>query len=1221
MRVWIDCINDTYGKILGNLQDALAASRDFLLDWNTVVKSPYAMKKALDLRSLRRHPNFKAYVKEGREYLMYIGKEKLGIGEKDTFDIEFLKALKRGLSVYEEIKNGTETPNGILNLELTTFGKSKIKTGDKAYKQMEKWNKDLKTFVNDIKNYDGDLKSTVDILTHAGVLLDDAKALHNLPRIFSRAANTISQIYNALVGIYQNAVKAYKGAYAFIGNSFNFQWSTDELVKKAEKVLDFHERCVDFMKVPIPVCTCKPSIPPLKVSKRTENSLRVIWSAVPYAVSYKIECSTNGLLGQQRTVQGTSYTFTGLKEDTLYHMKIKVVTRIGESSWGGGCSARTAKSSDPNEIIGPIGADFTWHDEGTEDEPFMVIDGANWVYNNDLKDNEYKIYFENKSTATAGAQEITVKTVLPQEMDWSTFQADEISIGNEIYTLSEDCRIGENTWLVDQASTGEQIKIRFDFDAQTGEATWYLRSYVATTADNFPVSAYDGFLPPNDENHSGEGYIAYRVKYDSDLVTGDVVETNATIVFDTNTPIVTNTWLNTIDVDAPTVQLTGQPEQTDDGIALAWAGSDVGSGIAAYQVYVSENGGVYELWNTFDATQTSAVFSAENMGGHSYAFYMRATDGAGLYGESDFSETVTVEAVELAAPTLDVAVNELEVSASWAAVENASGYQFEYKAVGADSWTVQTVAGTNASFDGERNTTYTVRVKALGLGCYVDSAYSAEQTVKVNGVEITIVGKKVTVTWVDESPAADAIRYRVAGTARWTLKKLKAGETMFSFNAQVGTNYEVEVLLDQSENNVLNTSVVVLDQAKLSANKASIHDDTFQVSVTNYTAKNLAANAWQAILLINGTQTVLDIENQQGAAALMSGGNVTFDNGLFTFSEMASNTQYKVQVSFSDGFSVSTASSALNVKTLKAPYLAPEILSATAISDTSITVEWAIAYGKKSNTPAQKYTVQYSTDGVKWSNATTGATGNSFTIQRLKGGTVYQVRVLATKDNAFEASTPGEALVAETLALPKIALEKASLKDDTFQLNVTNYQSTNLVKAAKVNVTSDKLGTAVIELQNGTGSATFTNGTTVAFANGALTFAEVPSNTQQKVQVSFTMDACTTALSQAVTVKTTVAPYNKPVLRSAFAVSSTSITVEWETVYGKKSTVAAQAYTVQYSTDGVRWTNATTKAVGTSFTITKLKANTKYLVAVLATKDQLFLASEPSDALLVMTAE
>ena len=581
-------------------------------------------------------------------------------------------------------------------------------------------------------------------------------------------------------------------------------------------------------------------------------------------------------------------------------------------------------------------------------------------------------------------------------------------------------------------------------------------------------------------------------------------------------------------------------------------------------------------------------------------------------------------ALPLAVPALSVRMNGLDaVAVTVGEVENAAGYVLECSTSEDFSDAVsQNVSAGETNINGlTAGTKYYFRAMATGWGIYRDSDYSAVKNATPGGARVSINGKKVTVTWEDDSPVADSVRYRVIGTARWTVKKLKAGETTFSFNAQVGTNYEIEVLLDQQENNVLPATAVVLDQPKLSANKASIHDDTFQVSVTNYTAKNLAANVTQAILTVNGTQTVLDIAGQQGAAVLANGGNVTFDNGLFTFTEMASNTQYKMQVSFSDGLSVSTASSALNVKTLKAPYLAPEILSATAISDTSILVEWATAYGKKTTIPAQKYTVQYSTDGVKWSNATTGATGNSFTIQRLKGGMVYQVRVLASKDNAFDASEPSDVLVAETLALPKVTLDKASLKDDTFQLNVTNYQTTNLVKATAMNVVTDKFGTAVVELQNGAGSAAFDNGMNVAFENGVLLFTEAPSNTQMKIQLSFTMDACTTALSQALTVKTTVAQYNTPVILNGFAASSTSITVEWETVYGKKSTIPAQTYTVQYSLDGARWTNATTKATGTSFTITKLKANTRYLIAVLATKDQQFLASDPSEAWLVTTME
>ncbi|MBQ6616351.1 MAG: carboxypeptidase regulatory-like domain-containing protein [Thermoguttaceae bacterium] len=335
-------------------------------------------------------------------------------------------------------------------------------------------------------------------------------------------------------------------------------------------------------------------------------------------------------------------------------------------------NSNVPQSSDPNEIIGPIGGDFVTHDEGTEDEPFMVIDGANWITNNPNQENEYKIYFENKSTATAAAQEIYVSTDLPAEMDWDSFQVDAISIGNEIYTLTDDCLIGENTWLVNQSSTGEQIKIRYSIDSQTGEVLWYLRSYVASTADNFPASAYDGFLPPNDDAHSGEGYIAYRVRYDSDLTTGDVVSTSATIVFDSNEPIETNVWLNTIDVDIPVVQMDSA-ELVGGGVALAWSGSDVGSGIEQYQIYVSADSGAYTLWQSFESDVTSAIFDTQTPG--EYSFYILAVDRAGNIGgdpeqatpsiliESDMEmRVVTTSAVHA---STDVISDNLETITDW----------------------------------------------------------------------------------------------------------------------------------------------------------------------------------------------------------------------------------------------------------------------------------------------------------------------------------------------------------------------------------------------------------------------------------------------------------------------------------------------------------------------------------------------------------------------------
>lgn len=579
----------------------------------------------------------------------------------------------------------------------------------------------------------------------------------------------------------------------------------------------------------------------------------------------------------------------------------------------------------------------------------------------------------------------------------------------------------------------------------------------------------------------------------------------------------------------------------------------------------------------------------------------------------------------LATPTLSIGANgSRSVTALVEGVAHTSRYLLQYSTSGNFANAVsQYVSAGISTIGGLRpDTTYYFRLQAVGWGNYSNSKFSETQTVTTDvtgDLDVSIAGKKITVYWEDTNPMADIVRYRAVGTTQWKTQKLRDGVTMYSFNGNLGTSYEIEVFLDQQGNNLLQGVAVVLDQPKLGADKTFIKDDTFRVNVTNYFAKNLAANATQAIISINGIPTAMDITEQEGTAALAGGGYVAFTNGLFMFSGMNSNTQYKVQISFSDGVSTSTPSSALSVKTLKTCYQAPALTSATAVSDSSILVTWNTAYGKNSNVPAQKYTVQYSLDGVKWSNATTSATGNSFTIQKLKGGFVYQVRVFASKDKMFEASAVNNVLSAETLALPKVTLDKASITDDSFRLNVTNYLNSNLTRASVMKVTSDKLGTTSIILQNGAGSASFTGGGAVTFNNGLLTFTNVPSNTQQKIQVCFVLGTCTTAWSQALTVKTTLAAYNKPTLTNVYAVSGTSVTVNWETVYGKNSNTRAQYYTVQYSTDGVRWTNATTKATGTSFTITRLKPGTQYLIAVIATKDSQFNASQPSNSKLVLT--
>lgn len=84
-----------------------------------------------------------------------------------------------------------------------------------------------------------------------------------------------------------------------------------------------------------------------------------------------------------------------------------------------------------------------------------------------------------------------------------------------------------------------------------------------------------------------------------------------------------------IDITAPTSHVTSLPATIGSNVfRVFWSGSDgaAGSGIARYDVYVSDNGSAYRPLIS-GTTDTSTSFTGEQ--GHTYAFYSVATDRAG----------------------------------------------------------------------------------------------------------------------------------------------------------------------------------------------------------------------------------------------------------------------------------------------------------------------------------------------------------------------------------------------------------------------------------------------------------------------------------------------------------------------------------------------------------------------------------------------------------------
>jgi hypothetical protein len=114
-----------------------------------------------------------------------------------------------------------------------------------------------------------------------------------------------------------------------------------------------------------------------------------------------------------------------------------------------------------------------------------------------------------------------------------------------------------------------------------------------------------------------------------DIASGDTCKAQASIVFDINPAIATNTWTNIVDAIAPQSKLKALPKTSPaNTILLEWTAADdpKGSGLAHYGLYVSKNEGPFYLHQA-DIDTTFFLFAGEPLS--KYAYYIRAEDNVG----------------------------------------------------------------------------------------------------------------------------------------------------------------------------------------------------------------------------------------------------------------------------------------------------------------------------------------------------------------------------------------------------------------------------------------------------------------------------------------------------------------------------------------------------------------------------------------------------------------
>ena len=264
------------------------------------------------------------------------------------------------------------------------------------------------------------------------------------------------------------------------------------------------------------------------------------------------------------------------------------------------------QSHDPNAKYGPAGR------------------GSSFYVSTD-KEYQYMITYENDSAATAAAQRVIITDTLDNNvLDISSFRPIGFGFGDTTYFYKSTD--GDTIDMDMRPQKDIIVRVIHNLNTTNGILTWTFLTLDPNTYE-MVEGVDDGFLPPNKKSPEGEGNVLYAIQPLFGLADGTEIKNSAHIVFDWNEKIPTDVWKNVTDNGAPESAVDPLPETTlNKDFTVKWTGTDKGSGIFSYTIYVAENDSSYYPWilATYD---TSAVFSGE--AGVTYKFYSVAVDSAG----------------------------------------------------------------------------------------------------------------------------------------------------------------------------------------------------------------------------------------------------------------------------------------------------------------------------------------------------------------------------------------------------------------------------------------------------------------------------------------------------------------------------------------------------------------------------------------------------------------
>ncbi len=204
---------------------------------------------------------------------------------------------------------------------------------------------------------------------------------------------------------------------------------------------------------------------------------------------------------------------------------------VGQPLLKGLWRALVIRPIDPNDKVGPVG---TGQSRAVLSKDTLL----------------YTVNFENQQSATAPVQELVVLDYLNPNLDWTTLQLSEIAYSDRVVSVPAGSvsfsgqDFPPSSSIVGTTEGQMAIDILASLNPQTGRIEWRLRA-IDTATGLPPEDPYAGFLPPENGTGRGQGHVSFLIKPRVDVSAGTRITNTASIVFDTNAPIMTNEVWNT----------------------------------------------------------------------------------------------------------------------------------------------------------------------------------------------------------------------------------------------------------------------------------------------------------------------------------------------------------------------------------------------------------------------------------------------------------------------------------------------------------------------------------------------------------------------------------------------------------------------------------------------------------------------------------------------------